>query len=105
MVYCPYSSSSPANSSFLSYKNPNHLSTFLTSIVGVAFYTVIAPMYASTGLAIAPDWRLGLLFGIGGLMGMYCGARAQKYFPARLIKLILGIIIVGLALRYISNIF
>ena len=81
------------------------LSTFLTSIVGVAFYTLIAPFYAYTGLAIAPDWRLGILFGLGGLMGMYCGARMQKYFPARLIKLILGVLIVMLAVRYISNIF
>ena len=81
------------------------LSTFLTSIVGVAFYTLIAPFYAYTGLAIAPDWRLGILFGLGGLMGMYCGARMQKYFPARLIKLILGVLIVILAVRYILNIF
>jgi len=80
------------------------LSTFLTSIVGVAFYTIIAPAYAHTGLAIAPDWRLGALFGIGGLMGMYCGARAQKYFPAKIIKLILGLLIIILALKYISNI-
>lgn len=81
------------------------LSTFLTSIVGVCFYTVIAPLYADTGLAIAPDWPLGALFGLGGLMGMYCGARLQKHFPARLIKLILGVVIFALSLRYISNIF
>ncbi|RLB37350.1 MAG: sulfite exporter TauE/SafE family protein, partial [Deltaproteobacteria bacterium] len=81
------------------------LSTFLTSIVGLCFYTVIAPLYADTGLAIAPDWPLGALFGLGGLMGMYCGARVQKHFPARLIKLILGAVIVVLSLRYISNIF
>lgn len=80
-------------------------STFLTSIVGVIFYTLIAPMYGYTGLAIAPDWGLGALFGIGGLLGMYCGARAQKYFPARLIKFILGLIILALSIRYLSNIF
>ncbi|MEE9611196.1 MAG: sulfite exporter TauE/SafE family protein, partial [Desulfatiglandales bacterium] len=40
------------------------LGTFLTSVTGVTFYTIIAPMYAHTGLAIAPDWRLGALFGI-----------------------------------------
>ncbi len=80
-------------------------STFLTSIIGVVFYTIIAPFYAYTGLAIAPDWKLGILFGLGGLMGMYCGARAQKYFPARLIKSILGVLIIILGLRYVSNIF
>lgn len=76
------------------------MGTFLTSIVGVAFYTVIAPMYAYTGLAIAPDWRLGILFGIGGTMGMYCGARAQKFVPSRVIRFILGLLITFLALRY-----
>ena len=81
------------------------LGTFLTSIAGVIFYTIIAPMYAHTGLAIAPDWMLGALFGAGGFLGMYCGARVQKYMPAKIIKLILGIVIFFLALRYISNIF
>ena len=81
------------------------LSTFLTSIVGVSFYTLIAPFYAYTGLAIAPDWKLGALFGIGGLIGMYCGARVQKYFPARAIKLILGVVIMFLSVKYISIIF
>ncbi len=81
------------------------LGTFLTSIAGVIFYTIVAPMYAHTGLAIAPDWMLGALFGAGGFLGMYCGARVQKYMPAKTIKLILGLIIVLLALRYIANIF
>ena len=81
------------------------LGTFLTSIVGVIFYTVIAPMYAYTGLAIVPDWKLGVLFGIGGFVGMYCGARLQKYFPARTIKIILGLVILFLSIRYISNVF
>ena len=81
------------------------LGTLLTSIAGVVFYTIIAPMYAHTGLAIAPDWMLGALFGVGGFFGMYCGARAQKYFPAKTIKLILGIAIFSLALKYIINFF
>jgi hypothetical protein len=71
----------------------------------VIFYTVIAPMYAYTGLVIVPDWRLGILFGIGGFFGMYCGARLQKYFPARTIKMILGLVILFLSIRYISNVF
>jgi uncharacterized membrane protein YfcA len=81
------------------------LGTFLTSIAGVTFYTMIASMYAHTGLTIVPDWRLGILFGIGGLLGMYLGARLQKYFPDRTIKLILGIVILFLSLKYIINIF
>ena len=81
------------------------LGPFLTSIAGVAFYTLIAPFYAHTGLSIAPDWMLGALFGAGGFLGMYSGARVQKYMPAKTIKLILGLVIVFLSVRYITNIF
>jgi len=81
------------------------LATFLTSIGGVLFYTIAASLYASTDLAIAPDWRLGVLFGIGGFFGMYCGARLQKYIPATMIKVVLGIAILFLSLRYIIGIF
>jgi len=81
------------------------MGTFLTSIVGVGFYTIIAPMYAHTGLAIAPDWKLGILFGIGGFAGMYCGARAQKYVPGKVIRCILGWLITFLALRYVLQYF
>lgn len=81
------------------------LGTFMTSIAGVIFYTVIAPFFAHTGLAIAPDWLLGALLGAGGFLGMYCGARAQKYMPAKAIKSILAVVLLFLALRYLMNIF
>ena len=81
------------------------MGTFLTSIVGVGIYTVIAPIYAHTGLAIAPDWKLGILFGVGGFAGMYCGARAQKFVPGKVIRCILGLLITFLALRYVLQYF
>ena len=81
------------------------MGTFLTSIVGVGIYTVIAPMYAYTGLAIAPDWKLGILLGIGGFAGMYCGARAQKFVPGKVIRCILALLITFLALQYVFQYF
>jgi hypothetical protein len=54
---------------------------------------------------VAPDWMLGSLFGIGGFLGMYCGARLQKYFPARFIKLILILAILFLGVSYILALF
>ena len=78
------------------------MGTFLTSIAGVFFYSVI-PVKA--GLSTAPDWLLGALFGVGGFAGMYCGARLQKYVPQKLIKLMLGLIIVLLAGAYIVQYF
>ena len=78
------------------------LGTFLTSIVGVVFYSVLP---AANGMSTSPDWALGFLFGIGGFAGMYIGARLQKFVPQKFIKLMLGIMIVSLALKYITQYF
>ena len=80
-------------------------STFVTSIAGVIFYQLAAAHYAETGLAIAPDWLLGVLFGVGGLVGTYVGARCQKYVSASAIKLILAATLLILAVRYITGFF
>jgi len=69
-------------------KNP-HIGTFLTSIAGALFYALIAPFYTDTGLMVAPDWMLGSLFGIGGFLGMYCGAQLKNFFPQDLSSLFL----------------
>lgn len=46
-------------------------------------------------LGTRPDWLLGALFGIGGLAGTYAGARFQRYFPERPIRIVLGLSIAG----------
>jgi uncharacterized membrane protein YfcA len=79
------------------------LGTFITSIAGVIFYRLAATYYADMGVAIAPDWLLGVMFGLGGMVGMYLGARCQKYVPARIIKGILCAIVLFVAARYISG--
>jgi uncharacterized membrane protein YfcA len=76
------------------------MGTFVTSVAGVAFYQAIAPFFPN--LSVAPDWMLGLLFGIGGMAGMYLGARCQKFVPARTIKWMLAGIIVFTSLKYIA---
>ncbi len=78
------------------------MSTLLTSIFGVAFYSLIPH---PDGLTTSPDWMLGLLFGAGGFAGMYLGARCQKYVPQTFIKLLLGFLIVFVALKYILKYF
>jgi hypothetical protein len=74
------------------------MGTFFTSIAGVFFYAVLP---AGTGLQAGPDWLLGALFGFGGFFGMYTGARLQKYVPQKIIKLILGVLVACVAVRYI----
>jgi hypothetical protein len=78
------------------------MGTFLTSIAGVAFYSLLP---AAEGVSTAPDWRLGLLFGVGGFVGMYIGASLQKYVPQRTIKLLLAAIIAYTAAKYILQFF
>lgn len=77
------------------------MGTFVTSVAGVVFYQAIAPFYPSQ--VIAPDYPLGILFGLGGMAGMYLGARCQKHMPATLIKWLLATIIVSTALHYLSE--
>jgi len=79
------------------------MGTFLTSVVAVAFYQIIAPHYPDQ--AISPDWLLGILFGVGGFAGMYCGARLQKRVPAGAIKGLLAGCILFTAARYIIGFF
>jgi hypothetical protein len=74
------------------------MGTFVTSVAGVVFYQAIAPFYPH--LSVAPDWLLGILFGLGGMVGMYLGARCQKFVPARAIKWMLAGVIVFTAVKY-----
>jgi uncharacterized protein len=79
------------------------MGTFVTSVAGVGFYQALAPFYPH--LAVAPDWRLGALFGVGGMAGIYLGARAQKHVPARVIKAMLALVVVGTAAKYVVGFF
>lgn len=79
------------------------MGTFVTSIAGVTFYQAIAPFYPT--MSVAPDWGLGILFGIGGMVGMYLGARCQKHIPAKAIKWMIVCIMLSTAAKYIIEFF
>lgn len=78
------------------------MGTFVTSVAGVAFFQAVAPFYANSGLAVAPDWLLGGLFGLGGLGGMYLGARMQRLVPAVWLKALLAVLMLFVAVRYLG---
>lgn len=73
--------------------------TLVTSTAAVCFYQLLATLYP--GIPVSADWRLGLLFGLGGCFGIYLGSRVQKHVPVRIIKLILCFCALAVAVRYI----
>ncbi|HEX4669138.1 MAG TPA: sulfite exporter TauE/SafE family protein [Solirubrobacterales bacterium] len=70
--------------------------TFLTSLAGVATFALLS----LGGGDVAPDWTLGIAIGLGGLGGAYLGARLQPRLPETLLRRGLGVLALGLGLRY-----
>jgi uncharacterized membrane protein YfcA len=73
-------------------------STFVTSLAGVATFTVLSLHQHG---AIAPDWPTGIALGAGGLAGGYTGARIQGRLPDRAIRRALGVIVIAIGARYL----
>jgi uncharacterized protein len=78
------------------------ISTFATSIAGVASYELLAASPLGQQATIGPDWLLGALLGAGGLVGTYAGAGLQRFLPDLWIRAVLGFLIILLALRYLA---
>ncbi|MBU0682276.1 MAG: sulfite exporter TauE/SafE family protein [Proteobacteria bacterium] len=76
--------------------------TFIASISGVFFYSFIV---MGQGQTFPPHWLVGGLLGLGGLLGMNTGALVQKHMPEKNIKIILALIIFGVAGKYIIDFF
>ncbi len=72
--------------------------TFVTSVAGAITYTVIA--VASPGQHIAPQWTIGVVAGIGGLIGGYLGAFSQPKVPEESLRVVLGTLALATALLY-----
>ena len=71
--------------------------TFLTSLAGILTYALLS--LGGSG-EIAPDWALGVGMGVGGLAGAYLGVRLQARLPEALLRRGLGVLALGLGLRY-----
>ena len=74
--------------------------TFLTSVAGVTAYAALS---LTTDGPISPDWGIGLLCGVGGLIGGYLGARLQPRMPETGLRILLGALAILLALAYLAQ--
>ncbi len=72
------------------------LATFLTSVLGVIFFSLLG-MFSQN---LSPDWMLGAVLGLGGMTGMYLGAASQRFMPARFIRYLLVVLVLFLAIRF-----
>lgn len=77
------------------------LSTWVTSIVGVATYAVVALDAPGT---VSPDWSLGIAAGIGGLLGGWLGASLQIRIPERGLRTLLGVVAIALSGLYVVQV-
>jgi uncharacterized membrane protein YfcA len=73
-------------------------STFVTSVAGVVTFTVLSLHQHGV---VAPDWPTGIALGAGGLAGGYTGARIQGRLPDRVIRRLLGVIVMAIGARYL----
>lgn len=73
------------------------LSTWVSSILAAVCYA-----YVPVGNTVnaSPDWLLGALFGLGGLVGIYVGTRLQRWVPTLIIRAILAVALMAIAVRY-----
>jgi uncharacterized protein len=76
-------------------------STFLTSLVGVLTYAVLA---AGGADGARPDWASGVLLGVAGLLGGYVGAGIQARLPVPLLRRLLGGLALALAVGYVVTV-
>jgi uncharacterized membrane protein YfcA len=76
--------------------------TFISSLAGVVVYHI---GFMSGGLSTRPDYLLGTLFGLGGALGGYLGAKTQKYVTEKPIKVCLLLVLTYVSVSYLLYFF
>lgn len=74
------------------------LAGWVASIFGLLSYGLFWPFISGLP-AVSPDFRLGLLFGLGGMLGVYIGSTLQRRLPPQPLKILMFMLIVVMALQ------
>ncbi|HMT49648.1 TSUP family transporter [Dietzia sp. UBA5065] len=74
--------------------------TWITSVVGAAAFTALAPLSAGT---VSPAWGIGLACGLGGLIGGYLGVMLQPRIPERGLRAGLGAAALAVSALYAAQ--
>ncbi len=81
----------------------NLLSTLMCAIVSVILYFILSNMYPE--MQLQPDYLLGALFGIGGVIGMTLGSRTQKFVSARFINILIICVLIITCMLWLKPLF
>lgn len=68
------------------------------AVFGLFSYACFWPLVSGLP-AVSPDFRLGLLFGLGGMLGVYIGSTLQRHLPPRPLKILMFLLIAVMALQ------
>ncbi|HDH28879.1 MAG TPA: sulfite exporter TauE/SafE family protein, partial [Euryarchaeota archaeon] len=74
------------------------LSTFIISSAGTISYATL-----NTGALSAPDIRLGLLLGMGGIVGGFVSAKIQRRMSSNTLHRFLGAALIFWSLAYLKQ--
>ncbi len=75
--------------------------TFFSSVVGVSGMAMIQLAGMNASYSTMPDFSLGIVMGVGGLLGAFVGAGLQKRVPSRWIAFVLAAFMIFIGLKYI----
>ena len=74
------------------------LAGWAAAFFGLIAYIAIWPLMSGKA-PVMPDFKLGLLFGLGGMVGVYVGSSLQRFLPPTPLKLLMLLLIAGMALQ------
>lgn len=74
------------------------LAGWASAVFGLFSYVLIWPLISGEA-PVYPDLNLGLLFGLGGVLGVYAGSAMQRFLSPKPLKILMLMLIGGMAVQ------